>query len=293
MDDDSKFDPFHKPWQKEAAAIKLSELSPASIVKWKRDFIAAAGDSPTKQLRARRNVNSFLINARTLFGPKMAKCLAKEKLPPVPSPFDGVDLENAGNLKYVSSIQAGRLLQAAKKELGPEAYKVVLLALGAGLRRGEIDMLERSQIDSQNSLIQIVNTEFFRAKSDSSLGVVYVDTGLLTELQQHVHGNGRFVIDPTTAPGAKRGPGYCRCKETFKEVSKWLRDNGVDGLKPLHSLRKEFGSVINHATDIHTASRQLRHSTIKMTAAVYTDHRRRAASAVPIGDMLKPKGDGN
>jgi integrase len=60
----------------------------------------------------------------------------------------------------------------------------------------------------------------------------------------------------------------------------------VNSKKPLHTLRKEFGSLVNQATDIHTASRQLRHATIKMTAAVYTDHRRRPGSAVPIGAML-------
>jgi len=51
---------------------------------------------------------------------------------------------------------------------------------------------------------------------------------------------------------------------------------------------KEFGSLVNQATDIHTASRQLRHATIKMTAAVYTTTAAPWA-AVPIGAMLKPQ----
>jgi integrase len=60
----------------------------------------------------------------------------------------------------------------------------------------------------------------------------------------------------------------------------------VDEVKPIHTLRKEFGSIINAQSDIHTASRQLRHSDIRMTSDVYADNRR--SSTVPVGTMLQP-----
>jgi len=53
----------------------------------------------------------------------------------------------------------------------------------------------------------------------------------------------------------------------------------------LHTLRKEFGSIICAAADIHTASRQLRHSNLSTTAAYYADNRRRVT--VPVLEMLK------
>ena len=289
-----KYDPFHKTWQVEADTIKLAALSPITVEKWKKDCIALAGANPIAQLRAKRNVNSFLLNARTLFGKKMTRRLREHKIATVPNPFDGVDLEKTGSAKYISTITAADLLRDAKAGLepkDPDAYKVVLLALGAGLRRGEIDMLCTTQLDFQQSQIRVMNTEHFQAKTDESQDTVYVDPGLLVELKKHIDDSGLFVIAPSIAPAPKRAPGYYRCDEVLKRVTSWLRAHGVTGAMPLHTLRKEFGSLVNAATDIHTASRQLRHTTIKMTAAVYTDNRRRPASAVPIGAMLNQQAE--
>jgi integrase len=286
-EDESKYDPFHKVWQAQADGLDLSSLTAESIKSWKTDFLATAAD----QQRAPRNVNSFLLNARTLFGKRMIARLTENKLPTVPNPFDGVPLEKTGgDAKYVSTIEAAELLRLAKNELAtkdPESYKVILLALGAGLRRGEIDMLRRSELGEREAVIRIREHEFFKAKTQSSLGDVYVDPALLAEIKRHVTGDGVFVIEPKTQPALNRAPGYYRCWQTLEEVTKWLRAHGVEGKKPMHTLRKEFGSLVNAATDIHTASNQLRHSTIKVTSAVYADNRRRGA--VPIGAMLNGK----
>lgn len=297
--DANKYDPFHKPWQEKANGVRLSVLNPASIQKWKKDFVALAGANPMAQLRARRSVNSFLLNARTLFGPRMMKRLANHGLPPPVNPFLGVELEASGSAKYISTIRAADLLRDARAELAesdPESWKVILLGLGAGLRRGEIDMLETSQLVEAESLIRITNTEHFKTKTDDSQGVVYVDAWLIPELKRHLDGDSAFVVEPGVMPSPKRVSKYYRCQEVLSRVTGWLRAHGVKAQKPLHALRKEFGSIVNAATDIHTASRQLRHSTIKTTAACYTDHRRRTASAVPIGAMVlaaptKPKNE--
>jgi integrase len=290
IDGGEKYDPFHKPWQEKANKIKLSSLDPLSIEAWKKNVIKAAGKRRLKQLSARRNVNSFILNARTLFGKKMARRLKDKGLAMPINPFEGVDLEDQGSVKYVSTIKAKDLLHAAKTELEPchaETYKVILLALGAGLRRGEIDMLCATQLDFEDSLIRVINTDDFESKTDESEDVVYVDASLLAELKKHLASPAGFVINNELAPADNRTPGYYRCAETLKHATKWLVAHGVTSSKPLHALRKEFGSIINAQADIHTASQQLRHSTIKTTAAVYTDKRRRATSAVPIGDMLK------
>ena len=36
-------------------------------------------------------------------------------------------------------------------------------------------------------------------------------------------------------------------------MTAWLRAQGVEGDRPLHTLRKEFGSIICAAADIHTS----------------------------------------
>ena len=79
---------------------------------------------------------------------------------------------------------------------------------------------------------------------------------------------------------------HCRCQEIFDQLILWLRKNEVKKNKPLHTLRKEFGSQICAAHGVHAASRQLRHADIAITNMFYTDARKRAPTC--LGHLLKP-----
>jgi integrase len=290
-DDESKFDPTNKPWREKADKIKLAVLSPIAIETWKTDFLKKAGTTPTDQLEARRNVNYFVRNARSLFGKKVKKKFKELGLPSFDNPFDGVELEKQGSTRYVSTINAGELLAKARKDLrekDPNCWKVILVGLGAGLRRAEIDGLRINQLDTDGARICIVNHEHFEAKTDESIGSVQVDPSLLEELRRDLDGTSKFVIEPNTPPAqGNRAPGYYRCDETFVRVAKWLRANGIDSDRPIHVLRKEFGSIVNAQSDIFTAMSQLRHSNIGTTAAFYADNRR--SSAVCLAKIMKTK----
>ena len=98
-------------------------------------------------------------------------------------------------------------------------------------------------------------------------------------------GGSLFVVEPDSPAKPERRGQFYRCAATLARVTTWLRSKGVLTNKPLHTLRKEFGSIVNSQADIHTASRQLRHSTISTTSAYYADNRRR--STVNVGEMLK------
>ena len=65
----------------------------------------------------------------------------------------------------------------------------------------------------------------------------------------------------------------------------WLREHGIEGDKPIHVLRKEFGSRINENGDIHAASMALRHADIGITAQFYADGRKRVTT--DFGRLLK------
>lgn len=295
MRDKSKSRFYHKfsKWREEADAVSLDKLTAAAIEQWKSEFIAAAGKNPVAMQRARRSVNSFIRNARALFSRRILKRLGEVNVTlPSPRPFEGVELERQGSTRYVSTIDARQLLVDARAELAeskPEVWKVVLLALGAGLRRSEIDMLQWRQIDFTRGQIRVMTTEEFETKTDDSNGVVFVDPGLLAELKRlRDLTRGSFVVQPETKPDKERRGRFYRCDDTLTEVTAWLRAAGVSGSKPLHTLRKEFGSLICESADIFTASRQLRHSNIGTTAAFYTDHRKRAV--VAVGDMLAGEG---
>ncbi len=86
------------------------------------------------------------------------------------------------------------------------------------------------------------------------------------------------------------GAGRCqaltthRCLPQFKVLVDWLRGKGITAKKPLHTLRKEFGSLICQEAGIFAASAQLRHSSIKLTNEYYAD--KKSKTTVRVGKML-------
>jgi len=157
--------------------------------------------------------------------------------------------------------------------------------------RAEIDNLFKGHINYNREEIRVANTAYFRTKTDSSEGIVHVDISLLEELKKHLDRSDPFVIDSEVPAKSGKSRRRYRCQDTFGRVVKWLREHSVDEVTPLHILRKEFGSIINAQSDIHTACRQLRHYNIRTTSEIYTDNRR--ISSVPVGAMLDsnpPKG---
>ncbi len=61
----------------------------------------------------------------------------------------------------------------------------------------------------------------------------------------------------------------------------------VEGYKPLHTLRKEAGSIIATKAGIHAASQFLRHADIQVTAMHYADHKERVT--VDMEALLQPE----
>src|SRR5260370_9200423 len=97
---------------------------------------------------------------------------------------------------------------------------------------------------------------------------------------------GEFVIESARQPKPEVTYFYYRCQQNFEKLTGWLREQGVNADKPLHALRKEFGSGINATFGIHAASRALRHADIGITSQVYTDSRVIVVSA--MGHSLRP-----
>ena len=72
----------------------------------------------------------------------------------------------------------------------------------------------------------------------------------------------------------------------FEKLNVWLRSKGVTGRAPLHTLRKEFGSLMNEKFGIYAASRALRHGRLEVTSAYYTDSKSR--KTLGLGKLLTP-----
>jgi hypothetical protein len=68
----------------------------------------------------------------------------------------------------------------------------------------------------------------------------------------------------------------------------WLRAHGVESSKPIHTLRKEIGSVIASEHGIFEASRYLRHSDIRITSAIYADKKKAVTPKTFAGLLGNP-----
>ena len=246
-------------YRERIATVQLTDLTIDKLERVRDEFIAGAGDDAIAARRARVSVKAFARNAKA--GIRAAQKLGRLEMP-VPAPFTGLTVAGAVSTRYTAEFDAAEMLRRASETLraeDPSAFKVVLLALGAGLRRGEIQHLQWRSVDTARQ-IRVEASGAWLAKNIQSEATVDVDGGLIAALGTPAGPDNR-VVDPLAIEHAVR----------------WLRRQGVSCAKPLHSLRKEFGSLIAQTADLLTASRQLRHGSITVTAALYVESRRKAS----------------
>jgi integrase len=277
-------------WRKKIHSVRLVRLTPAKIQKWKLDFVARAGTDPIKQRAARISANTFLRRAKSLFAPELTRHL-EEVEPPNPLPFDGVEFYKRTSMKYRSTFDVFDLIKGAKNELAKaktEQFKILLLAVMAGLRRKEIDTLEWAAFRWETSVIRIEPTQWFHPKSEDSIGDVEVDPELLELFHgYYAKAKGPFVVESDVKPRLDTGWEHYRCTSIFEGLIAWLRKKGVNTNTPLHTLRKEFGSRIAAEHGIYAASRLLRHADIQTTASHYLDKKKRVTAG--MGHLLTSK----
>lgn len=289
LDHGSRYSPMRE-WRKEPDKLPLSVLTDVVIENWRSQFLKARKGDPLKEQKAIRSANSYVRNARALFSRRILDAMKTHGvILPDPLPFSGVRmLPKTGSTRYRSNVNASVLLAEARKELieDLDSYRCILLALGAGLRRSEIDVLQWQNVMPDQNIIRVITTAQRRTKSNESEGDVQVDPALISELQR-IRGAGATLF--VVCPDREHKPGdagqYYRCSDVFRRLSTWLRAHGVLSDRPLHVLRKEFGSIVAATGDILQAQRQLRHAQISTTEQFYADARKRAT--VQVGDWLK------
>ena len=281
----------HKEWLERVRAIRIDRLTPDRINAWKVGELKASSSNPLQLKRTNVTVNGVLRGGKALFTPDIRQHLNLRL--PSPLPFEGVKLPKVGRSRYKSEIEPALLLTAAKRELAegtqggdqpanprPELFKILLLALGAGLRRDEIDKLQWNQIQWHRNTIRVETTEHGGTKSDDSEADVDVDPGLLEILKAYLPTPGKgspFVIEsPVGSRPEAASYHHYRCNRQFNELLAWLRGKGIQSRNPLHALRKEFGSQICAQAGIYAASVALRHSSITLTRDYYVDKKQPA-----------------
>lgn len=280
-------------WLDAVHVVSMEAITPIAVQRWKTEFVRAATGDPLAQKRARASVNSTVRNAKALFSPKLLVFVANALKLPQPLPFDDNTYEKPDSSRYRSTIQPEVLLTTAQNELGtayPEQFKIFLLALLVGLRRNEIDKLLWKAFDFERSMIRIEETQYLKLKSEDSTGSIEVDTEMMELMRVYKeNASTQFVIESTNAPRPGATYNHYRAQKDFDKLLKWSRSKGISGPKPLHTLRKEFGSIMNDKHGIYAASRALRHSRLEVTSSYYTDtkSRRTLGLGVILSDPTK------
>ena len=195
--------------------------------------------------------------------------------------------------KYYSTIEAPELVKMAQDELWidvpetnqnevkaakskREQYKILLLALVGGLRREEIDVLLWEQVDLKNGKIHVRANKYYSLKTENSERMIDLPDAVIELLRTwRKETKGEFVIWSLTDPRPNTHYHHYRCNRHVQKLNLWLREHGVENKNPLHSLRKEYGSLICDQAGIYAASMALGHSDIRTTQASYLDSKKK------------------
>lgn len=145
------------------------------------------------------------------------------------------------------SVDHKSLVQKAMDELSTPKANMVLLALCAGLRSGEMAGVRKEHLSKHGIMV-------FGSKG-GKWRQVPLDRPFITVLKGRFDKSGKLVY------------GY---KDRLnREVAKWLRVQGIVDPKPLHYLRKYYGSQLATHFGLYVAKEYLGHSTVQVTESYY------------------------
>ncbi len=280
-------------WLNAVHAVSLDSITPDKVQAWKLALVAKAGRDEGKARMARNSANTIIRMARSLFAKRVLRFVKDKLVLPSPLPLEGVELYARQSMRYTGGVDVEDLLGRARTELASdskrrEEWKALLLCLFAGLRRNEADKLRWSSIDFIASAIRIEAQDDFAPKAETSLGEVPLDTELLSILRglRARDSKALYVLAGDSSKPSARWNDY-RAERTFTRLAAWLRANGVNTRTPLHTLRKEAGSLVCQRAGLFAASRFLRHADVAITAQHYAAQKERVT--VGLGTLLSEK----
>ena len=255
-----------KAWQERIGRVHLRVLSPDVVRRWYTAYINASGYDAVRRRSAERSAASIIRNARALF----RDCPS--------DPFRGVKIHDPHPKRYRSAVDPGALILEAQRDLPAQLFLALGLCLWAGLRKREADLLEWQHVDLAAGVIRITRTVHFAPKTDEGEREIDIPAAFVEILRAIARPRG-FVMDGLP-------PRDClynryRCGRTWKALAAWLRLKGIRDQKPVHSLRKESGSLIAQQYGIEAARAHLGHRDIQTTSAHYVAKKARREVTFP------------
>lgn len=155
-------------------------------------------------------------------------------------------------VKSLNNTQVKNLLKASQS--CPSMKTRILLALGTGLRRGDIESLKISDIDFTNNYITTTSR-----KTRKSMGAHPVPVAVMAELKKY--------LNSSNSDEQK----LFNDNFNYKRWKKICKKAGLHDLK-FHDLRKTFGSMLaQNGVSTAVTQRLLEHSSPNLTNKVYTN----------------------
>jgi integrase len=265
----------HREWRKKVDEQPLSVITLEALKAFQQHILSNGAEDLRKLTQASITYDGYVRNLRALFREKVRAELAHLGVILPPSLFDQLPFLVKGRsaFAYVSTIRAKSLMKAAVAELlpnDPDAFMVFALALLLGFRRNEIDGLRWDMVNWERKHIALVPHEFLHLKTPGSSAEIRLEREMLSLLRQYRKmARGDYVVFSENAPRKAKFYRHYRCERHFDRVNQWLKKHGVTNLKPLHTLRKECGSLINEKHGLVAASKALRHASIDITVTYY------------------------
>tara|TARA_S200002703_G_scaffold17339_2_gene14349 strand:- start:30312 stop:31406 length:1095 start_codon:yes stop_codon:yes gene_type:complete len=157
----------------------------------------------------------------------------------------------------------------SRHELEMDQFRMLMLALGSGLRRKEICYAKWEWINVHTAQITVTPSKKFQTKNGLGRTVPFFDQPLqeLLDSRYETEEDSDYILGIPYSPSSF----YQR---TGMYLGKWLREKGFNTAQnaPIHGLRKYFGSVVVSKTgSIYKAQKALGHSSFATTESTYTD----------------------
>ena len=282
-----------------AKVTYLGDITEDSIERFRKSYLLKATKKGRELRSARLSMNSILRNASAIFAKKALREYKRWGYT-VTNPFADITPSKIPKSSYtpldrkiVEQLWTKALLlrdgdpnaTAPKstlrkrirfdfREPNPEAYLLLLLELGLGLRRNEADKAQWNWFYERDGrqYIQVRETKCFRPKSGESRNIPVAQD--IWKLLQYKRDPDALFIVPGMEPKTLKEQAQLisasyRCDYDHRHLSSWLRSMGVEDQKPCHRLRKEFGSYIATQFGLFHAQRMLGHSSPTVTADHY------------------------
>ncbi len=193
------------------------------------------------------------------------------------NPFGSIEKHTVKQGGYIPLGQECReRIWNESKNLLPRQRMIVILALGAGLRRGEIQAARVSWLvnDRDKSTLTVQSGYGFKPKSGihRSILISKERAAELLELRKTCLANPSdpFLIpDGPKSKKVKSQMANTRLGCQFKILLPWLFERGVKEVKGIHGLRREAGSVVASNYSMLHAQKFLGHASIVTTEKYY------------------------